>query len=474
MKQAFAALPPRAEIVNLAVLSLLFAAWFGLCYGGGAFMAQYIPWRLDVQLPVDSQLPFWPGAAALYLTITPMLLLAPFVLRDLASLLPLFLALMLETGIAALAFLLLPVDDAPIACCEPGVSAVIFRIADAINLHHNNLPSLHVAFACTLALAFAPRASKSGALALYLWALLVSVSTLFTRQHFVVDVLAGAVLAMFCWKVAARSSGRWLAAFDIELLVLRNLRRFAARHRRYFFIGIAVVLAGIPRWRRERLVRTGFAFLQALDDILDGDRRSAREPLEVADEMLASMLSGVFERHELARLGAAFRADLLARGGSDALDTVVALIRAMRNDRCRVLARVVSTRDQLRAIHQATFANSIDVMMLGADSPIRHGDVPLLIEALGWCSTVRDLREDLAQGLINIPAEVLAAASVERPGQPLPLVVETEAVRGWLRQENRQARDLLDRVEAQLAGISRRRGARLLLRFARSMRKYAR
>lgn len=474
MKPPFAALPPRGEIANLAILTFLFAVWFGLCYGGGAFTAQYIPWRLDVELPIDSHLPFWPGAAALYLTITPMLLLAPFVLRDLASLLPLFIALMLETSIAAGAFLLLPVDDAHIACCEPGVSGAIYQLADALNLHHNNLPSLHVAFACTLAFAFAPKASTTGVVALPLWAVLVSVSTLFTRQHFLVDVIAGALLSLFAWKLSVRRSARWLAAFDIELLVLRNISRFAARHRRYFLIGIAVLLTGIPRWRRQRLVRTGFAFLQSLDDILDGDRPSLREPLQVADEMLASLLSGVFERHELARLGAAFREDLLSRGGSDALGNVMALIRAMRNDRCRVMARVVSTRDQLRVIHQATFANSIDVMMLGADSPIRHGDVPLLIEALGWCSTVRDLREDLAQGLINIPAEVLAVATNERPALPLPLVVETSAVQNWLFQEQRRARELLGLAEIQLGAISQRRGAGLLLRFARSMRKYTR
>lgn len=195
----FAALPSRSEYSSLAWLTLAFAGWFGLCYGGAAALAQYIPWRVAVELPIDSRLPFWPAAALLYLTITPMLLLAPFVLRDRASLWPLFVALMLETTIGAAFFLVLPIDDAPVACCEPTIAGTAFRIADVINLHHNNLPSLHVAFACTLALAYAPRASPGGAAALYLWAMAVSVSTLFTRQHFLLDVIAGVLLALLCW-----------------------------------------------------------------------------------------------------------------------------------------------------------------------------------------------------------------------------------------------------------------------------------
>jgi membrane-associated phospholipid phosphatase len=476
MSQPFAALPPRSEYANLALLTAAFAAWFGLCYGGAAALAPQIPWRVDVQLPLDTRLPFWPGAAALYLTITPMLLLAPFVLRDLRSLLPLFAALMLETSIAVVGFLLLPIDDAPVSCAGESLACAIFRLADALNLHHNNLPSLHVAFAATLALAFAPRAGKLGTALLYVWVLAVSASTLFTRQHFLADVLAGLVLAAIAWRVA----GSWArrpevqAAFDVELLVLRTLASFVPRHRRYLAGGIAVLAAGIPHWRRQRLVRVGFAFLQALDDILDGDRPCDREPLEVAEEMAASLRSGEFGDHDLARLGAAYRADLLARAGQRGIDDSLALIGTLQRDRRRVLERTVSSREELRDIPRATFADSVDILLHAAASPLRHDDVPLLLDALGWCSTVRDLREDLAQGLINIPEDVFTRATAERPHVPLPLLAETQAVRNWLEQERQRAPALLDAVDAQIAALPAHRGKKALRRFARSMRRYTR
>ena len=122
--------PAAAAIAALlAGIAGLFAAWFGLCYGGAAALAQYIPWRAFVELPVDVKFPYWPGAALLYLTILPMMLLAPFVLRDLASLLPLFAAFMLETAVAGVFFLLLPINDAPVTCGAATLACGIFMLA---------------------------------------------------------------------------------------------------------------------------------------------------------------------------------------------------------------------------------------------------------------------------------------------------------------------------------------------------------
>jgi membrane-associated phospholipid phosphatase len=469
----FATLPPRTEVANLALLTLAFAAWFALCYGAGSALPAYLPWRAQVALPMDAQIPFWPGAAALYLSITPMLLLAPMVLRDLRALLPLFAALMLETTVAALFFVSMPIDDTGASCVESTLGCALFRIADTINLQHNNLPSLHVAFACTLALAYSPRASQLGGALLYVWVLAVALSTLLTHQHYVLDVVAGMLLALVCWRVA----GSWarrprvIAAFDVELLCLRNFALFSRRHRRYFFQVLALLAVSLPRWRHHRLARSGFAFLQALDDIMDGDRRYPA-PLELGEELLLSLGSGRFADHDLARLGAAFREDLLARGGDAALQTARDLVRTLLRDRRRVMSREVSSRETLAAYHRDTFNGSLDLMLLAAGSALRARDVPLLVDALGWCSTVRDLPDDLAHGLINIPADVFESAAQERRGVRLPDLIDSGAVQRWLSGENTRAITLLDGVDAQIAGLGDRRGAGLLRRFARSMRKY--
>ena len=473
--ERFAALPPRTEVANLAIITAAFGLTFLLCYGGASALSAYVPWRVPLALSLDEQLPFIPGAAIIYLTISPMLLLAPFVLRSLASILPLFAALMFETVVAAVCFMLLPVDPPAIDCCEPGIAGAFFHVADVLNLERNDLPSLHVAFAFTLAAAFAPRTGRAGTVALYAWAVVTALSTLLTRQHNVLDVAGGMTLAAIAWPLA----GQWgrrsdvQAAFDVELLCLRSCGLFIARHRRYLVVTLAVLAAGIPHWRRQRLVRTGFVFLQVVDDIFDGDRRSEREPLEVAGELIAALEGGAFANDDLGRLGTAFRADLLARGGPEALAKAVALVRRMRIDRERVLASRVSSEAELAELHGATFRGSLDLMLIAADSTLRARDVPELVEALGWCSAVRDLEDDLAHGLINLPQQVVFAARAESPDAKPAAWVATRAVREWLAGERARGRALLDRADARLASFNGQRGGALLRRFARSMRRYA-
>jgi membrane-associated phospholipid phosphatase len=470
----FVSRPAPEEVPALAILTISFALTFAVLYGLGSALSAFVPWRLSVALPLDAGLPFWPGAAAVYLTILPVLMLAPFALRDLASLLPLFAALMLETGIAFVFFILLPVDPPAITCCDQPLTSAVFGIADAINLDRNYLPSLHVAFAFTAAAAFAPRAGRIGAALLFLWASAVAASTLLTRQHFVIDVIAGIVLAFLCWRLATQWARRpdIVSAVDIDLLCLRNFERFSRRHRRYLGISILVIASGIPHWRRQRLARAGFAFLQSMDDILDGDRVIDREPLEVADEMIAGLQSGRFADHELARLGAAFRAALLARAGEPAVSTAIALLRAMRRDRERVLAGEVLDREALRAQHRATFTPSIDLLLLAADSTLTARDVPELIDAFGWCSTVRDLDEDLRHRLINVPLDVYQRAMSERPMMMLDDLPRTQAMHDWLAEESARAARLLARSQERIAAFGEQRGAALLRRFANSMRLY--
>ena len=63
----FVALPARAEMANLAIVTAIFALTFLLCYGGASALSAYVPWRVPMALALDDQLPFIPGAAILYL-----------------------------------------------------------------------------------------------------------------------------------------------------------------------------------------------------------------------------------------------------------------------------------------------------------------------------------------------------------------------------------------------------------------------
>jgi membrane-associated phospholipid phosphatase len=92
-------------------------------------------------------------------------------------------------------FLLLP-TAAPRPADVPGdgFSAWSLRLAYSIDPPHGCFPSLHVAYSCVAALACYRVHRGVGAVA-GLWAALIGVSTLFTKQHYVVDVIAGALAA---------------------------------------------------------------------------------------------------------------------------------------------------------------------------------------------------------------------------------------------------------------------------------------
>ncbi len=162
----------------------------------------------------------------------------------------------------------------------------------------------------------------------------------------------------------------------------------------------------------RRILRVGFCFLQHLDDLLDGDRASEREPLDIVDEIVLAIHSNTYGASDLMCLAQAFIGDLRAIGGENAIQEALALIAIMRLDRCRVIHHTLFSRSELIAHHRATFTHSINLMLIARHSPLRASDVPELIDLLAWCSAVRDLQEDMAAGLVNIPREVLAAAQL--------------------------------------------------------------
>lgn len=65
---------------------------------------------------------------------------------------------------------------------------------------NNTTPSLHVASSFLLALISYDK-SRAFGVVFTGWSLLIMASTLFVKQHYVIDVISGILLALFCWFV---------------------------------------------------------------------------------------------------------------------------------------------------------------------------------------------------------------------------------------------------------------------------------
>jgi membrane-associated phospholipid phosphatase len=207
--QATFAVPERAVWFPLAVLCGGFAALFEIVYFAGNRVAELAPVRLHVDLPFEASIPFVPWAILVYLTITPFLLLAPFIFRTPRALLPLFAALCAEVLIGGAIFCLFPVELSFPSHHLQGVIGVLFRITNAVNLTYNCVPSLHVAFAISAAWAYSIAAPRRWRLFVWAWALAVVVSTIVTHQHHVADVVAGAVLSWSAMSVLYPRVPQW-------------------------------------------------------------------------------------------------------------------------------------------------------------------------------------------------------------------------------------------------------------------------
>jgi phytoene/squalene synthetase len=113
-------------------------------------------------------------------------------------------------------------------------------------------------------------------------------------------------------------------------------------------------------------------------------------------------------------------------------------------------------------------------MLRAIGSDVSSRDVPGLIDAFGWCSTMRDLEEDLEAGLINIPADIIAAAGLDPEAlSDYESVVSKEAVVRWMSEELLIARQSLDAADASLADMGQQPGGRVLKMFSASIRRFA-
>jgi membrane-associated phospholipid phosphatase len=105
-------------------------------------------------------------------------------------------------------FLLFPTAaPRPAEVIGDGFSAWSLRLAYSIDPPHGCFPSLHVAYSCVAALT-CYRVHRGVGVIAGLWAALIGVSTLYTKQHYVVDVIAGALAACVAYVLFLRSHPR--------------------------------------------------------------------------------------------------------------------------------------------------------------------------------------------------------------------------------------------------------------------------
>ena len=198
-------MPRWQQLKHFSLVASFVSCWFVLIYGTCDWVTSLHTYRLKLGFDWESRIPFYPPASLAYMSIYPLFLLIPFVIQTRRNLNLLAVSLVSLIGCSGLGFLFLPAYPISHASVH-GFWGEVFHIADAINLNHNHLPSLHVGLAVACVSAMSRHTSPLAGMFLWIWAAAVAASTLLLRQHYLVDVVTGWCLALICVRVALTTS----------------------------------------------------------------------------------------------------------------------------------------------------------------------------------------------------------------------------------------------------------------------------
>jgi membrane-associated phospholipid phosphatase len=156
-----------------------------------------------VPTALDRAVPFLEWTIWIYVSYF-MILFVPFIVcRDEARVMHVFYALALNSAVAGAIFVALPTQLAVQQPSGGGLTGLLWQALLTVDRPVNCVPSLHVANASVCAFAL----QREGAGWRYgapVWLALIMLSTLTTKQHFVVDISAGVLLAAFSYSWVAQ------------------------------------------------------------------------------------------------------------------------------------------------------------------------------------------------------------------------------------------------------------------------------
>jgi len=158
---------------------------------------------------VDRIIPFVPEGLYVYLLFFPLIVVVGASVRW-ANFIVMLRACFLACGIAYILYLVFPTtaglrpDRAGIAS---SVLSGLFRGLHNVDRYTNACPSMHVAISWLCAKGFTACHRNRRFLAWFVCSAVI-VSTLVTKQHTIVDIGSGILLAQFCWDLSCRFSHR--------------------------------------------------------------------------------------------------------------------------------------------------------------------------------------------------------------------------------------------------------------------------
>lgn len=156
---------------------------------------------LEFRSPIDERIPYWPGWVWIYSFLYyPAILYVGIVVESPGQFTHLAISYLLLLGFQVAFFLTFPVvtpEDWRARNQHRTLSERFLAFVQSVDARSNCFPSMHVSVAMLTAMHLYP---KLGAWAVA-FPVLIGLSCLFTKQHYLVDIPAGAALGWFAFHV---------------------------------------------------------------------------------------------------------------------------------------------------------------------------------------------------------------------------------------------------------------------------------
>ena len=163
--------------------------------------------QYDLLTFIDVQIPFIPEFVWVYHTIIPVIITTCFMLFQKKEIFGLLLYSHLTAGaILCLFYILFPSFYPRENFVNTNtLSGILVELTRTIDGAHNTFPSGHVTFSWLLAfcVGLSERGKRCSFLkhTYFIWAILISISTLTLKQHYFIDVLSGGILAAIVFNI---------------------------------------------------------------------------------------------------------------------------------------------------------------------------------------------------------------------------------------------------------------------------------
>lgn len=168
----------------------------------------------DVSLPGEENIPFIAFFIFGYILVYLSVFLLYFIIDDIEDFRRTAMAYLAVTTIHYILFLIFPVrcDMRPDLSGLEGISAGVTRFFYFIDKPQNCFPSLHMAYS-VLAMLVSWRKHYCMRVIFAVMAVLVGISVILVKQHYIMDVIAGAAAALIIYAIVTKTEPIWSKLF---------------------------------------------------------------------------------------------------------------------------------------------------------------------------------------------------------------------------------------------------------------------